>query len=110
LCEKHEGEIDWSRPAARVVDHIRGMDPWPAATTTRAGVVLKLYAAGRSNIASRPEAAPGTVLAVDEVGMHVQCADVVVRIGELQAPGKRRMSAREYAVGRPFGDGERLGT
>lgn len=105
--EKHEGEIDWSQSAARVVDHVRGMDPWPAATTSRAGVVLKLYAAGRSSWVS--EAAPGTVLGVDDAGMHVQCADAAVRIGELQAPGKRRMSAREYAVGRPFADGERLG-
>jgi methionyl-tRNA formyltransferase len=108
--EKHEGEIDWSRPAEQVINHVRGMDPWPAATTSRAGVVLKLYAGGRSNLELPREQPPGTVLAVDDVGMHVQCADAVVRIGELQAPGKRRMSAREYAVGRPFVDGERLGT
>jgi methionyl-tRNA formyltransferase len=107
--EKHEGEIHWSRPAEQVIDHIRGMDPWPAATTARAGVVLKLYAAGRSHLTSPPNTPPGTVLAVDDAGMHVQCADAVVRIGELQAPGKRRMAAREYAVGRPFVDGERLG-
>jgi methionyl-tRNA formyltransferase len=108
--EKHEGEIDWSRSAARIIDHVRGMDPWPAATTTRAGVMLKLYAAGRSKLELPPDTAPGTVLAIDDMGMHVACADAVVRIGELQAPGKRRMSAREYAGGRPFVDGERLGT
>lgn len=108
--EKHEGEIDWSRPVAQVVNHIRGMDPWPAATTSRAGVVLKLYAAGRSELPLPREHTPGTVLAIDDAGMHVCCADAVARIGELQAPGKRRMSAREYAVGRPFVDGERLGT
>jgi methionyl-tRNA formyltransferase len=108
--EKHEGEIDWSRPAEQVIDHVRGMDPWPAAATSRAGMVLKLYAAGRSKLESPREQPPGTVLAIDDMGMHVQCADAVVRIGELQAPGKRRMSARELAVGRPFVDGERLGT
>jgi methionyl-tRNA formyltransferase len=107
--EKHEGEIDWSRPAAQVVDHVRGMDPWPAATTSRAGVVLKLYAAGRSSLALPPDTASGTVLAIDDAGMHVCCADAVVRVGQVQAPGKRRMSALEYAAGRPFADGERLG-
>ncbi len=107
--EKAEGEIDWSRSAARVIDHVRGMDPWPAATTSRAGVVLKLYAAGRSGCEKPADCPPGTVLGVDDVGLHVCCADAVVRIGEVQAPGKRRMSAREYAVGRPFADGERLG-
>jgi methionyl-tRNA formyltransferase len=108
--EKTEGEIDWARPASQVVDHVRGMDPWPAATTSRAGVVLKLYAAGLSALPLPVGAAPGTVLAVDDVGMHVCCIDAVARIGEVQTPGKRRMSAREYAVGRPFVDGERLGT
>ena len=106
--EKNEGEIDWSQPAKRVIDHVRGMDPWPAATTSRGGVVLKLYAAGRSSWMS--DAPPGTVLGVDDGGLHIRCADAVVRIAELQAPGKRRMSAREYAVGRPFADGDRLGT
>jgi methionyl-tRNA formyltransferase len=108
--EKIEGEIDWARSAAQVVDHVRGMDPWPAATTSRAGVVLKLYAAGASRLERPVEAVPGTVLAVDDAGMHVCCTDAVVRIGEIQAPGKRRMSAREYASGRPFVNAERLGT
>jgi methionyl-tRNA formyltransferase len=107
--EKTEGEIDWARAVTQVVDHVRGMDPWPAATTSRAGVVLKLYAAGISRWERAAEDVPGTVLAVDEAGMHVCCTDAVVRIGELQAPGKRRMSALEYAAGRPFARGERLG-
>ena len=77
---------------------------------TREGVVIKLYAAGPSEVARPGDAGPGVVVAVDEAGMHVCCGDGVVRIGELQVPGKRRMPARDYAVGRPFGPGERLGT
>lgn len=108
--DKAEGVVDWSRTATQVIDHVRGMDPWPAATTTREGVVIKLYAAGPSEVARPGDAGPGVVVAVDEAGMHVCCGDGVVRIGELQVPGKRRMPARDYAVGRPFGPGERLGT
>ncbi len=107
--DKHEGVVDWARPRARVVDHIRGMDPWPAALTRRGEVQLKLFAAGRSELERPADAAPGTVLGVDEAGLHVCCGDAVVRVGELQPPGKRRMSAREYAAGQAFADGERLG-
>jgi methionyl-tRNA formyltransferase len=107
--DKGEGEVDWSRTVARVVDHVRGMDPWPAAFSSRAGARLKLFAAGRSSLPRPPEAAPGTVLAVDEQGLHVCCGEGVARIGELQAPGKRRMAARDYASGHPFAAGERLG-
>ena len=51
-----------------------------------------------------------TVLAVDELGIHVCCADGVARVAELQPPGKRRMPAKDYAVGQPFADAERLGS
>ncbi|MFO7564772.1 MAG: methionyl-tRNA formyltransferase [Enhygromyxa sp.] len=107
--EKHEGVVDWSRPARQVIDHIRGMDPWPAAVTRRGEVTLKLFAAGRSE-QPRPEGAePGAVIAVDEQGLHVCAGDGVVQVGEVQAPGKRRMKAHEYAAGQPLASGERLG-
>src|SRR5690606_617645 len=107
--DKHEGVVDWSRPARQVIDHIRGMDPWPAAVTRRGDLTLKLFAAGRSEHARPSDAEPGTVIAVDELGLHVCTGDAVVRVGEVQAPGKRRMSARDHAAGQPFADGERLG-
>jgi methionyl-tRNA formyltransferase len=106
--DKAEGVVDWRRTAKQVIDHVRGMDPWPAAVTQRGEVTLKLFAAGRSEHALAG-AEPGTVIAVDDAGVHVATADAVVRVGELQPPGKRRMSAREYAVGHPFADRERLG-
>ncbi|HVH98953.1 MAG TPA: methionyl-tRNA formyltransferase [Enhygromyxa sp.] len=107
--EKHEGVVDWSRSARQVIDHIRGMDPWPAAVTQRGEITLKLFAAGRSERARPADAAPGTVLAIDELGMHVCTSEAVVRVGDVQAPGKRRMNAREYAVGQSLTGGERLG-
>jgi methionyl-tRNA formyltransferase len=107
--EKAEGEIDWGRSAVEVVNHVRGMDPWPAAFSFHGGALIKLYGAG-SSAWSRPEGvAAGTVLGVDDDGVHVCCADAVVRIRELQAPGKRRMSAREYAAGHGFAEHQRLG-
>ena len=107
--EKAEGEVDWSRAAARVIDHVRGMDPWPCAYTKRGEQVLKLTGAGASERARPGEAEAGTVLGVDEHGVHVCCGDAVVRVSTLQAPGKRRMAARDYAAGHPFAAGERLG-
>lgn len=107
--EKHEGVVDWSRTATQVIDHIRGMDPWPAAVTRRGDVTLKLFAAGRSERGRPMGGEPGTVIGVDEHGIHVCTGDAVVRVGEVQAAGKRRMSGREHAIGQPFAEGERLG-
>ncbi len=104
--EKSEGAVDWTRPAAEVIQHICGMDPWPGATATRLDQTLKLFGAGAS---SRACGQPGEVVAVDSDGAHVSCAGACVRIDEMQPPGKRRMSVSAYAAGRPFEAGERLG-
>ncbi len=109
LLEKQHGRVDWSRAAAKIVNHVRGMDPWPGASTTRGGVVLKLFTARPSTLARPEQAQAGEVLGVDKSGLHVACGEGVVRIEQLQPPGKRRMSARDYAAGRRFAPGERLG-
>jgi methionyl-tRNA formyltransferase len=105
--DKHEGQVDWRASATQVIDHVRGMDPWPGAYSWRAGEVIKLFAAELGE--GSGVAAPGQVIGVDEQGMHVACGQGTVRIGEVQVPGKRRMKARELAAGQPFFPGEQLG-
>jgi methionyl-tRNA formyltransferase len=106
--EKHEGETDFSRGAAAIVDHVRGMDPWPSATARLREDVLKLFAA-RPSPRAHDGAPPGTILAVDDLGFHVACGDGVVAIRDVQAPGKKRMPAKAFAAGlRPPPIGERL--
>jgi methionyl-tRNA formyltransferase len=110
---KEEGIVDWSRPAARVVDHIRGMDPWPAATTWRGETALKLFGAravARSHTPGNDTPVPGTVVGIDGAGMYVACLDGPVCIREIQPAGGRRMPAKAYAAGKPFTAGERLTT
>ncbi len=108
ILRKEEGLVDWTGSVRQVVDHVRGMDPWPAAFSGRDGAPVKLFRAGRSERARPEDAAPGEVLAVDRAGLHVACGDGVVRVAELQAAGAKRMPAQSYAAGKPFKKGERL--
>ncbi len=102
MLRKAEGQTRWNVPVQAVVDHIRGMDPWPGAFTGRQQSLLKLFRATASAL-SRPEAAtPGQVLACDRSGLHVACGQGVVCIAELQGVGAKRMPAAAYAAGRPF--------
>jgi methionyl-tRNA formyltransferase len=103
---KEEGIVDWQRPAARVVDHVRGMDPWPGAVTSRAGTPLKLFGA---RVHPHTDGEPGTVLGQDAGALVVACLGSAVAVAEVQPAGKRRMSAAAYAAGKPFAPGERLG-
>jgi len=108
MLSKAEGLTRWTCPARQVVDHVRGMDPWPGAFTGRGGQVLKIFRAAPSSRARPEDAAAGQVIAVDRAGMHVACGEGVVCVAELQVVGGKRMPAQAYAAGKPFAAGERL--
>ena len=106
MLEKTHGHIDWTRTAEQIRNLVRGVDPWPGATSTLGGEPLKLFGAGRAE----GQGEPGTVLAIAADGAVIAAGDGAVRIAELQAPGKRRMGAAELARGRKLAVGVRLGT
>ena len=107
MLEKAEGECGFDRPATVVSAHVRGVDPWPGAVASRAGVALKLF--GASVGADRPaDAAVGQVVRIDAAGAHVACADGVVIIAELQLAGRKRMAAAQLAAGRAIAVGDVL--
>ena len=108
--DKRAGVVDWSRPARAVCDLIRGVDPWPGATTTASGEPLKLFAPSvASDEAGAAPAEPGRILAVND-SIVVACGEGAARVGEVQAPGKRRIAAGDFARGRRLSPGVRLGT
>lgn len=108
MLEKREGEIDWARTVGDVVNHVRGMAPWPGAFTTRGDDRLKVFDV-RPHDGPGTGADPGSVVGVDDGGLRVACLDGAVTVAEVQPAGRKRMAARAYATGRPFEDGERLG-
>jgi methionyl-tRNA formyltransferase len=109
MLAKDEGITDFSRAVKEVVDHVRGMDPWPVAVTTHDGEPLRLFGATRASEGVASVTA-GTIVAVDVAhGIDIACADGLVRISEVQPAGKRRMPAGAWAVGRRIIAGARLG-
>jgi methionyl-tRNA formyltransferase len=105
MLKKTDGAVDWTRPAREVSCLIRGVDPWPGAYTELGGERIKLYGAREAE----GSGAPGEVLAVDDRGVVVACGDGACAIAELQAAGRKRMSARAYAAGRQLAPGTVLG-
>jgi len=71
---------------------------------------LKLFGAVATEEAGDEGGArPGQVLEVDRTGMLVACGDGAVRVLQVQVPGKRRISAVEFARGRGVAVGDILG-
>lgn len=94
--------IDWTRPAQAVHDQVRGLYPWPAASTdVISGDTVKIY---RSSLPGKAVSAyPGVIVSADKQGIDIACGDgQVLRVLELQAPGGKRMSAAAYLAGHPL--------
>lgn len=102
---KQDGWLDWSWPAERVRNRIRGANPMPGAHTTWSGGSLKVHRA----VAATQTGEPGTVLAADESGILVACSQHSVLLTEVQPEGRPRMDAGAFVRGYRLAAGERLG-
>lgn len=97
-----EARIDWSRPAGRIVDHVRGLNPVPGAFTTGGARRLKVYAARSADAHGEP----GTIL--DPEHFVVAAGEGAVALLEVQLQGKRRMTGEEAARGMRVATGDRF--
>jgi methionyl-tRNA formyltransferase len=103
---KQDGVVDWSLPAVRVHNLIRGLHPWPHAFTFLAGTRLILL---RSTAAQEPHTAdPGTILEAAGDRLVVGTGDGAIHLHQVQVEGKRAMTAREFLAGHRVSRGERL--
>ncbi len=106
MLAKVDGMIDFTQPAAAVAARIRGVDPWPGAQAMLRGQIVKLFRA--RSVAGERSAAPGTVVAIGERGLQVAAGGGVVEIREVQAAGRKRMAAAQFAAGRGIAVGDVL--
>jgi methionyl-tRNA formyltransferase len=101
-----EARIDWTRPAAEVDCHIRGLSPFPGAwfqlNTAKGPVRVKV-------LGSRKVSGSGTPGQVLDDHLTVACADGAVRLTRLQREGRGAADAVEFLRGTPVPAGEVLG-
>lgn len=101
--------IDWTKDAREVACLIRGMDAVPGAWTVLRGQPVKLFAPEAAEGDSGRGFDPGHVVSADPRGGLVVAAGAgVVRIGEVQPAGRRRMEAAAWILGRGPRAGERF--
>lgn len=102
---REDAELDWSRPARHVHDHVRALAPYPGAWTTWAGETLKVL---RTRFAEPRLDGPAGRVTVDDGRMLVACGSDAVEVLEVQREGKRRMDAPDFLNGAEV-DGAVLG-
>jgi methionyl-tRNA formyltransferase len=105
-----DARVDWKLPAHVVDRQVRACTPDPGAWTELDGIRLKLGPVDPSltNSATPPDLAPGELHAARNAVL-VGTGSRPVLLGDVQAPGKRRMTAPEWARGLRSGGPVRFG-
>lgn len=104
MLDKKMGNIDWSQPAVVIERLVRGLNSWPSAYTFWQGKTVKIWKAKAEKGPDLPKGdrsscLPGTVTEVDKDSFAVQTGDGLLRVYELQIPGKKRMETGAFLRG-----------
>lgn len=99
MISKNDGNIDWNTNVNSVFNKVRAFAKWPIASTMLDGKKLNIHKAGISNMENSGTPC-GTVICADKKkGIHIQCADGVLEIKELQLAGKNKLKAVDFLNG-----------
>ena len=98
MLDKTMCPIDWNKSAQQVHNHVRGLHPWPVATTEIQGTKFKIHET--RIVPSSGE--PGKILELNKKGLVIACGEGAVEIRTLQAEGGKRMAAPDYFRGHPL--------
>ena len=112
MISKEDGHINFNDDADRIERMIRAFDPWPA---TYAKLGDKSFKFRKAEALRAPEGGGssqdeachkgaqtlevGTILAANDEGIDVVTGHGILRVTEIQAPGKRRMPIKDYLRG-----------
>ena len=92
---KQDARLDWQQPAEVLQRQVRAYNPVPGAFFLFDDTPIKCWRA--SVVAGRDKAAPGEVLSAGRDGIVVACGRQALRLDSLQRPGKRPVTAGEFA-------------
>jgi len=109
ILQRKDGLIAWPMRAEEIERRVRGLQPWPNAFTQFRGQRLVVWRAVPLPT-DTTQNDPGTITRAHGAELVVACgATTALQLLEVQAEGRRRMSARDFLNGMRAQAGERLG-
>jgi methionyl-tRNA formyltransferase len=106
MLEKEDGRLRWNESAQALHNRARAVNPWPGAFVEWKGEPLKVWRTQRVEGASGE--APGAILKIENEAVLAQTGDGILRLIEVQAPGKPRMDAAAWSRGSRAATGEKF--
>ena len=110
---KTDGQIDWTRTAMAIKNHVRAMEPWPKTFTywhrpDGRAVRLILGPVSLVEVSGTP-LPPGSVVEASGTRLVVAAGQRAVGLTSIQPAGKRMMNVAQFLRGYPIGPGDLLG-
>lgn len=93
----HDERIHFHQTTNAIINRIRGLSPEPGATASIKNTTMKFYRAQKGDIIEE-NARPGTILLAKK-RLVIKTLDGSVEMLDVQVPGKRIMSAKEFLNG-----------
>jgi methionyl-tRNA formyltransferase len=98
---KETCRINWEQPASTIHNFVRGLSPYPTAWTVFDNKTFKIF---KTEVlpGNQEDIKPGQLKTDQKTFIHVQTADGILNITDLQMEGKKRMSVPELLRGYTF--------
>ena len=107
-CDDRVAGIDWNKPADELYNLVRGCDPQPGAFAVLKGEKVRFYGAKR--IQETVADAPGTLLNVDDKGIHIALLGGRLIVGKVRPVKGGKMAAAEFAAEKGLKAGDTFDT
>ena len=107
-CDDKVAGIDWNKPADELYNLVRGCDPQPGAFAVLRGEKVRFYGAKR--IEETVADAPGTILNVDDKGIHIALSGGRLIVGKVRPVKGGKMAAAEFAAEKGLKAGDTFDT
>lgn len=85
--------IDFSKTNAEVHNQVRGLSPWPVASTIYGGKTLKIFETRLSDKSGKP----GEIISINP--LTIACKEGAVEVNVLQLQGKKKMDSKSFLQG-----------
>ena len=110
IMKREDGLIDWTMPAAELVNRVRGFQPFPGSFTSYKGQKVTVWKAAAISELGLASKTAGEVIKARGDELIVSCGNgTALSINELQFEGKRRMPTRDVLNGIKLQAGEIFG-
>ncbi|MBO4445558.1 MAG: methionyl-tRNA formyltransferase [Clostridia bacterium] len=96
MLSKADCPIDWNKTAQEIHNQIRGLNPWPTATTKYKDETIKIH---KSQLTDTKSIKPAGTITAEKDRLFVATGDRELEILEIQPQNKNRMAVKDYLLG-----------